>query len=101
MSLHANSLTAFYAEQAEGAFSQRETMILECLLKHGPQTDREIMQRLGFVEPGSVRPRLTALIDYGAVLETGDKECPVTGKTVRIVRIAADPRKPQREFQFT
>lgn len=56
---------------------------------------------LGFVDPNSVRPRLTELIGDGILEEAGSVSDPITHKTVRVVRLRKDPRTPQREFSFS
>ena len=99
---HINSLLAWHAGQAE-LFSDREGAILLFLDRSkalGPMTDREIMLGLGFEDMNSVRPRISELVDDGVLEEFGDKLDPVTGMTVRLVRIKADPSAAQRQFDF-
>lgn len=50
---------------------------------------------MGFPEPNAVRPRITELIAAGFLQEVGEKRCPVTRKTVRVVDV---PRPAQREL---
>jgi hypothetical protein len=84
--MHANSLAAFRSSD----FNPREQAILRVLREAGiPMSDRAIMQRMGYQEPNAVRPRINHLLDIGALEEAGNIECPVTGKTVRTVRIVA------------
>ena len=92
--LSVNSLLAYYAGQT-GLFEERELAILSTLRRLHRATDRELMTALGFVEPNSVRPRITALIDDCVLYHADDKTCQWTGKCVRIVALRADPRTEQ------
>jgi predicted HTH transcriptional regulator len=85
MSAHAHSIIARDEGQEDGSFSSRERTILDCIAGQGSGTDRQIMRRLGFIEPNSVRPRISELIEAGQLLEVGSTKDSVTGKTVRIV----------------
>jgi hypothetical protein len=93
--MHTNSINAW--RECQELFSNRELMILNFLEVHKTEefTDREIMCRLGFSDPNAVRPRITGLIsgtpkhDGGFVEEAGNIVCPITNKTVRIVKVAA------------
>lgn len=91
MNVHQNSIDAYYQE--EPRLSRRALAICDWLEVHGPATDRQIMQALGFREPNAVRPRITELIDMSKVREVRSTRCPVTGKTVRVVDV---PRAGQR-----
>jgi hypothetical protein len=68
--------------------AQRAAAILAWLTAHGPATDREVMHGLGFVDPNSVRPRISELIDARLVEECGERACVTTGQRVRVVRAA-------------
>ena len=81
--VHANSRDAYF--EAAGMISRRAQMVLDWVRANGRATDRQVMQGLGFGEPGAVRPRITELIAIGALIEVGDTRCATTGKTVRIV----------------
>lgn len=83
--IHANSLTAYRSELPK--LSTRAQAILEWIRDHGPRTDRQVMEGMGFREPNQVRPRITELIEAGALMEVCSVSCPVTGKTVRKVDI--------------
>ena len=94
--MHNNSTKAWH--ECQELFSKREFIILHFLETHKGEafTDREIMTALGFSgDPNSVRPRITGLIhgtpkhDGGFVEEAGNIVCPITNKTVRIVKVAA------------
>ena len=59
--------------------------ILAELRRNGPGTERELMTRLGFHGPNSVRPRITELIRAGLVHEAESRRCAVTLRQVRVV----------------
>ena len=84
--MHSNSIVA-YAEE-ESALSRRAQVVLD-LFKSSPcaLTDREVMFRLGFVEPNAVRPRITELVQLGYLQERGKTKCAITGKQVRKVSL--------------
>ena len=86
MRLHTNSLQAFHSEQPK--LSAREQLVYDYILEHGPRTDREVMQGLGFTEPNSVRPRISRLVEIGRLMEVGSITCRVTNKTVRRVDVS-------------
>lgn len=83
--MHDHSLAAYRAEESK--LSKRAEAVLAWIEQHGPHTDREVMQGMGFSEPNAVRPRITELIDAHKLMEVGSVRCPVTGKTVRRVDI--------------
>jgi DNA-binding Lrp family transcriptional regulator len=88
--IHDHSRKAYHEEGAK--LSKRARQVLDYLELHPRSTDREIMRGLGFVEPNSVRPRVTELIDAGALVEVAAKQCPYTLKTVRIVDLSLDEK---------
>lgn len=78
--MHANSVAAF----RDLDLGKREALVLASFaLSSCPLTDREVMERMGFAEPNSVRPRITALIERGLLYESRSVRCPTTGRTVR------------------
>lgn len=83
--MHDNSIAAWRSEEMK--LSARAGAVLAWLHVHGPSTDRQVMEGMGFTEPNSVRPRITELIAQGELEEVRNTKCPVTGKTVRIVRV--------------
>lgn len=83
--IHSNSITAYHSERPK--LSKRAEAVLAWITRNGPHTDREVMAGMGFVEPNSVRPRITELLEAGLLMEVGDVTCPVTRKTVRRVDI--------------
>lgn len=97
--IHLNSLLAYF-EGKESFFSRRELAVLKAVERLGRASDREVMIALGFSDMNAVRPRITELIDEGMIEEIADQEDPVTRKTVRVLSIARDPRKAQKEFEF-
>lgn len=93
--MHEHSLDAYRAEEAK--LSTRSKAVLDWIAAHGPHTDREVMQGMGFSEPNAVRPRLTELVDAGKLIEVCARRCPVTGKTVRVL----DIRRPRQGELFS
>ena len=83
--MHENSLKAYSEEVPK--LGTRARNILHKVTAYGkPCTDRMVMGMMGFVEPNSVRPRITELV-RGGFLEEGDKvRDRLTNKTVRTVR---------------
>ena len=97
-SIHPNSIAAYWEGRTD-QFGKRTQAIIGVLRNaRGPLTDREVMTALRFSDPNAVRPRLTELVDAGLVIQVGDVRCPVTGKTVRLVKLAT--RETQRELQL-
>jgi hypothetical protein len=85
MTMHQNSLSAFACLNV----NKREAMVPSAYVEAGlPQTDREIMLRLGFSEPNTTRPRITRLVQIGALKEAGNALCSVTNRKVRICQIS-------------
>lgn len=73
--------------EAKARLKKRKTMIIDSIIIHGRGTDRDIMKRLGFVEPNTVRPSITGLIEDMLLEESGSIKCPLTGKKVRVVSL--------------
>jgi predicted MarR family transcription regulator len=96
---HVNSLLAYYSGDGD-KFSNREIKVLDAIRKLGRASDREVMLALGFQDTNAVRPRITELRDEGLIEEVGKQKDPVTGMTVRVLALARDPRKAQRQFEF-
>lgn len=93
--VHDNSINAYRSEEVK--LSKRAEAVLLWITEHGPHTDRQVMQGMGFTEPNSVRPRITELIDANKLMEVGNVTCPITKKTVRRV----DIRRPRQEQLFS
>lgn len=96
---HVNSTLAYWSGR-EDFFSKRELLVLKAVERLKRASDREIMLFLGFVDPNAVRPRLTELVAEGLLVEVGNQDDPVTGKRVRVLKLADDPTKAQRLFGF-
>ena len=97
--MHVNSLVSYW-EGEETYFSKREMNVLRAVHSLGRASDREVMLALCFSDMNSVRPRITELLKEGLIEEVGDQEDPITKKRVRVLSIARDPRKAQRQFDF-
>jgi len=90
--MHKNSLTAIKAITQDGSRLSRREIILK-VFEDNPEshfTDREVLKIL---YPWSdnlnlVRPRLTELVKDNKLEEWNSARCSVTGKTVRLVRLA-------------
>lgn len=67
----------------------RRQAVLEALGKDR-LTAREIMSKMGFTDPNSVRPRVTELMQDGIIEACGKKKDAVTRKTVAIFKIKED-----------
>lgn len=83
--MHFNSIRAYWEEIAN--LSGRRADVYHVIKKMGEVTDRQVKDALGFSDMNAVRPRITELVEKGLVEECGDVICPVTGKTVRKIRI--------------
>lgn len=92
--IHEHSIQAYHAELPK--LSRRALKIMDWLELNPRKTDREVMLGLGFTDMNSVRPRITELVEAGMLVEVGEKACPMTGKTVRIVDLSLD-QKGQRQ----
>ena len=96
--IHSNSVASYWQGSLD-LFGKRHQQVIRALRASAlPMTDREVMIALGFSDPNCVRPRLSELIDAGLAYECGDRECPVTRKRVRLVRLVT--REAQAEFEM-
>lgn len=95
--IHQHSIDAYHDEQPR--LSRRLERVVAWLELHPKQTDREIMAGLGFGDMNAVRPRVTEGIEAGRIVEVGEKRCPVTGKTVRIVDLSLDERGRRQDVR--
>jgi len=89
MSIHSNSAAAYTEEKDSGRIQSRSISILQCYPIGRALTDREVMTLLGFSDPNKVRPRITELVKSRVLAECGAMKDPVTGKTVRLTRLAS------------
>lgn len=78
--IHANSLSAFRTLDRHG---RAEAILSIYRSSMRPLTDRQVMEHLGFTEMNQVRPRISELIDAGALVEVYDQPDHITGKSVR------------------
>jgi predicted HTH transcriptional regulator len=85
---HNNSLAA-HGELTSTTMSARRAAIVAWLAAHGPATDRQVRDALFGIaaDMNMVRPRITELLDAGALRECGSVECEVTGRRVRQVKV--------------
>jgi len=95
MPLHTNSIEAHRTNR----YSERHRQILDSIRAAGAGTDREIMHRLGQVDPNTVRPRITELVESGVLLEVGQRRDPITRKVVRVVDLRREPTKDVELYQ--
>lgn len=86
MSMHHNSRAAHDATVRERA--ERERLVLAAFDSLGAASDREVARHLGFTDLNAVRPRITEMVERGALLEVAGRKCAITGRTVRICRRA-------------
>lgn len=94
--IHLNSITAYWQGRTD-LFNKRHRLIIGIFQSaHSPITDREAMIAARAADPNFVRPRITELIEAGILEESGSRVCPVTGKTVRLVKLRV--RETQREL---
>jgi hypothetical protein len=82
--MHDNSLAAYKTE--EKTLSKRAWDIYRWLAAHGPATDRQVATGMQFPDMNCVRPRITELLAAGWAVEIGTTQCPITRKTVRLVK---------------
>jgi hypothetical protein len=97
MSTHVHSVQSYYDGLVED-FPRRTQDILIALQHLGQATDRQIMEALELTDPNGVRPRITEAIQQGLLVECGAVRDRISGKRVRLVAIAADPRFTQQEM---
>lgn len=88
MAIHEHSIQSFHQELSSSRIGRRAQKIVAWLRLHGPATDREVKDGLGFADMNSVRPRITEAVEAGLILEVSERRCPVTGKTVRVVDLS-------------
>lgn len=64
----------------------RQCLVLSVLDR--PMTARQVMQRLGYTDLNSVRPRLTELVKLGKVREAGKAYDAVSDRNVTIYEVS-------------
>ena len=72
MSITQETRREAYYESMETA-PTRKKEVLSALKQYGPMTSEEIMERLGYTNPNSVRPRLSELKESGLIEACGKK----------------------------
>lgn len=82
--IHENSRTAYHQELP--GLHTRALDVLAWIKVKGAVTDRECAAGMGYPHRSFVQPRISTLIKDGFLEECGKTKCPVTGKTVRLVR---------------
>ena len=79
--MHLNSLEA-YAKATQALTGRRRRMVYQLIEAHGPMSDRQVRDRLGFSDMNAVRPRISELVDLDLLEEVGRRQ--EDGHTVRI-----------------
>jgi len=87
------STHSFKREHASGRPYSYRRKIFEVLNQRAePLSDRDMINILQAADVNNVRPEITRLVQDGILQECGEKKCPQTGRTVRIVRVAPGAR---------
>ena len=84
--IHPNSAECY----ATLNLSAREEAVLSAFVGELWLTDRQVMAKMGQTDPNACRPRITALVQRGILVECGKTKDETTGKTVRICTIRTD-----------
>ncbi len=84
---HDHSLAAH--GEIGASLAARRAAIVAWLHNHGPATDRQVRDGLfgQLADMNMVRPRITELLDCGALRECGSVTCPATGRRVRQIEV--------------
>lgn len=86
--IHDNSRKSYAENEDSGKGRTFRKQIVDLLMAMDePMTDRNIFNTLGVIDVNNIRPEITRLKQAGILAESGKIKCPVTGKTVRTVRI--------------
>ena len=78
MSIRETSVDAWHDIQASGVLGTEQLKAYGCLYKYGPQTGRELNDKLG----PDMHKRLSELERYGIVASKGKRKCGITGRIV-------------------
>ena len=90
--IHDNSRESHEDHESSGKGSTYRKKIQDLLRETGvPMTDRQIINILNVLDVNNIRPEITRLKQAGILEECGKVKCPVTKKTVRLVRIKPPP----------
>jgi hypothetical protein len=95
--MHENSIRAFSDSMEQLSRRERECYGVQAASLR-PMTDREVMERLQFTDPNSVRPRLTELVADLWAEEVDTVPDHVTGKQVRRL-VAVQPWKCDQKLR--
>lgn len=88
MTVQQTSLVAFWEVMGDTIpLTHTYQQILSCLKEFGPQTDMEIVSRLGYYDSNKIRPRRNELVKMQKVFAEGKKRCGVTGKVALVWRV--------------
>ena len=93
MEMHDNSLRAYDELQPELTGRRGEIYAVYESAGHA-MTDREVMEALGHRDMNAVRPRITELIQAGALAEVDSVPCSVSGKRVRLTALPENSPNP-------
>ena len=85
--IHENSRKSYQENEESGKGRTYRAKILELLKDGESMTDRAILDALNVQDVNNIRPEITRLKQGGSLAEDGKIKCPVTGKTVRMVKI--------------
>ena len=87
--IHDNSRLSHEEHESTGKGSTYRQKIVALLEKTGvSMTDRQIQNTLQVAEKSNIQPEVTRLRQAGTLTEDGKVKCPITGKTVRTVKIS-------------
>ena len=81
--MHPNSIKSW----REMDIGDRMKQIAGAFEEHGPMTDRQVKNKLGFEDMNSVRPSICSLLDLDIIDECDRVKCPTSNRTVRVCRI--------------
>lgn len=81
--IHEHSRDAYREEYPK--LAGRKAQVYEWIAQHGPSTDREVMEGLGYSDMNSVRPRISELVAAGILIECTEHYCDLTGRLVRVL----------------
>ena len=90
--MHTNSLIAHKEITKTGQRKTRRDLVQEVYQAQDKLTDRMVLNVLfpGSDDCNKVKPRISELLLMGLLEECGKIRCPITGKQVRLVKVAGD-----------
>lgn len=98
MALHPHSIKAY--REAFDALQGRKRKVFNYLAMYGAQTDRQVMDGLGYSDMNNVRPRITELMADNLADEVGHTKCPVTQRQVRVVKAITECKPNDAQMQL-